>query len=646
MSKGKKRTTGPNVKTGLHASLKKEKDKQSTGLNSMTNWIVILLAVLPILFSNVTMDPNISVRYLFLAIFVFLFLLYFFVFRKTTINYSLPPIVKAVFILGICFGIWNIISTSSSINKAASYYEIVRHWLYLILLFIVMIAVSREEAKIVKLCKTLIVVSIIQSFVGIFQYYELAFTEIPGGNAFPFGLMGNRNLFGSAQAFTLPFVLFSLYKGSKPWKYAAIISILLIIVSVIISQTRSAWISTVSIGFISLILVAIFSREDLKRWAMGTGIAIASTFIVILFLFATEKDNSFSTSVKERAMSLAGTAPDSSSVTGNATERVRIWKKTIQLINDRPVFGAGPGNWKMLIPSYGTAGMVWSTGKFVPDRPHNEYLRVAADTGLPGAILYFGMWILMGIMAFKIIIGSASRDKILAILMLAGLAGFASDCMFSFPTERIEHSLYTILMWGIILGTYLREYIKDKGKQQRIKKWIMGIALIIVALNIFIAYKKYDFEVHVKLAKGYENEARFIEEIDVAEAGKNSFVTVDPNGYPLEVRTGNAYHELKNYQLALREMEKALKYNPYSATIYTNMGTIYTDMKLYMKAIECYEKALRINPAYDIALKNLAVNYFETGNYSECIKTLYKVDIKNDSFLSGLLIEATNKLKK
>ena len=46
-------------------------------------------------------------------------------------------------------------------------------------------------------------------------------------------------------------------------------------------------------------------------------------------------------------------------------------------------------------------------------------------------------------------------QRILVILMLAGLAAFATDSMFSFPTERIEHMLYVMLMAGIILGSFI-----------------------------------------------------------------------------------------------------------------------------------------------------------------------------------------------
>ncbi|HMJ48436.1 MAG TPA: O-antigen ligase family protein [Ferruginibacter sp.] len=638
MSKAKRRTTAT-------AQPSNKKDSTPSGINNMANWIVILVAILPLLFSNVTMDPNITVRYLFLSIFIVCFLVYFFVVQKNTIDFSFPLLVKAVFIAGACFVVWNVIALSASINKAAGYYEIARHLLYLVLLFICMNATRNGEVKIIKICNTIVVMALIQSFIGIFQYYELAFTEIPGANAFPFGLMSNRNLFGSAQAFTLPFVIYSLYRGSRKWSIAAIVSIIMILFSVVISQTRSSWISVAAIIIISFILVAIFSRQDLKKWAIGTGLAIGATILVVIFLFATAKDNSFSTSVKQRALSLAGSANDSSEVTNNATERVRIWNKTLDMIKDKPVLGVGPGNWKVVIPSYGTEGLVWANGNFVPDRPHNEYLRVAAETGVPAAILYFGMWVLTGIIAFKIIIGNASRErKIPAILMLSGLAAFATDCMFSFPTERIEHSLYTILMAGIILGLYSNQYPKQ-GVPSQAKKWYTWLLIFIAVINIFMAYKKYNFEVSMNLAKGFESEARYTEEIDAAEAGKSAFVTIDPNGYPIELRTGNAYHELKNWTLALSEMQQGLKYNPNSANIYINMGTVYTDMKLYTKAIECYEKAVKITPGSEIALKNLAVNYYETANYAGCIKVLEKLEISNDTFLTGLLNQAKEKVK-
>ena len=202
----------------------------------MGNWLLVLILVLPFLFSEVPLDSAIAVRHIFFCVFILLFIVYFFVLRKryAVIN-SLP--VKIAFGLGAAFGAWSLLSMSGAVNYKEGYFEISRHLLNLVFLFIVMTTVMQEGSSLLKICLGVMLVSLLQSFIGILQAYDIAFTELPG-NYKPYGLMTNRNLFGSAQAFTLPFVFFVLYSGKKFWRAVAILSLAGITASVLLSQTR------------------------------------------------------------------------------------------------------------------------------------------------------------------------------------------------------------------------------------------------------------------------------------------------------------------------------------------------------------------------------------------------------------------------
>ncbi len=619
----------------------------------MTNWVVVLAIILPLLFSRVTIDSNVTPRYIFLSSFMLLFVLFFYSLRKTIVN--VPSLsVKIIFGLGIGFGVWSIVCMANAINVKEGYYEVSRHVLNLILLFLVMTTVMQEEPKILKLCKALLLVSMLQSFVGILQNYGIAFTDLPG-NYKPYGLMANRNLFGSAQVLLLPFVAYVLYKASKGWKYLSIFALTGLIISVLISQTRSAWIGSISILMVSLILVLIFSPANRKKWMLGIGITIISIGAIVSIVLVTDTEGVLSQSIRDRAVSLSQsgiiTNKDKDTINnagaaGNANERIRLWKKTIDLIRDKPVWGVGPSNWKVAITAYGTDNLVWAYGNYVPDRPHNVYLLVAAETGIPGAILFFGMWVAIGIIAFKVIHKSASDDRrILVILMLAGLSALAIDGMFSFPTERIEHSLYMTLMGGIIVGSYINIGEAEKKKTNPVKRSWLILVLAIIAFNLFIGIKKYNFETHINQAKAYLKTNKYQQVINEAEAGKNNYVTLSPNdGRPIEIVSAVAYKELKNYSKALEEITIAQKYNPNNAGIYNNMGTIYTDMKDYNNAIKSYLQALKFAPKFDIIYKNLSVNYYQSGNDSACIAALAKINIKDDEYLTSLLNSAKIRL--
>src|SRR5258706_12177790 len=96
---------------------------------SMTNWLILLVLILPVLFSRATIDPVIAPRYIFLSCFVLAFVLFFYVLRKKTVTISYAPLIKWMFGLGLAFGLWSLFTLFFAINIAEGYYQVARHFL-------------------------------------------------------------------------------------------------------------------------------------------------------------------------------------------------------------------------------------------------------------------------------------------------------------------------------------------------------------------------------------------------------------------------------------------------------------------------------------------------------------------------------------
>ena len=165
------------------------------------------------------------------------------------------------------------------------------------------------------------------------------------------------------------------------------------------------------------------------------------------------------------------------------------------------------------------------------------------------------MWIMIAIISFKVIIQkNQSEDRrILVILMLSGLAAFATDCMFSFPAERIEHSLYITLMSGIILGSYSNQVI-EKERRRTLYRWLFLAMLFIVAFNLFIGIKQNSFVTHMNLAMAFDKENRYQDVIDESDDGKHNFAPIHKDGKPREIYSVVSFKELKNYNNSLTEI--------------------------------------------------------------------------------------------
>jgi O-antigen ligase len=609
----------------------------------MINWLLVLILILPFLYSEIPLDTVVSVRYIFLCGFMLLFVLYFFAWKKRLIKIP-SGLIKIVFISGVAFAVWSLLSLTAALNYREGYWEIGRHLLHLVLLFIIMTAVAQEPAQLLKICCAVTIISLLHGLVGILQFYEIAFTSLPG-NYKPYGFMTNRNLFGSAQAFLLPFAIYTFYAGKRSWKIVAGFALTIIVISLLLSQTRSAWLSGAAIFIVSLLLVLIFVPSQRKRWMLASFAAIAVAAALISLLIFSDKESELAKSVTERAASLTVNASPQSAADVNTSERLKMWKKTVSMIKDHPLTGVGSGNWKVVIPSYGLANTVFAKGYFAPDRVHNTYLQIASETGVPGAIFYFGMWVLIAIAGFKLIRKTNSNDKkILVILMLAGLSAVAVDSLFSFAVERIEHSVYMLLMGGIILGLYAQEAGTVNLKMQPVKNIILVPIVILILFNLFLGKKKFDFEHHLKLAIYYNDQKRFQETISEANSAKNSFFTIDITGNPVELNSGVAYKEMKNYDAALKELKTALSYSPYNNRTYNNLGAVYFDLKQYQNGIDSYKKSLQYVPEFETVLKNLAVTYYLAGDYAACIETMGKFKTEGDPVMINVLNDAKNKL--
>lgn len=611
----------------------------------MANWLIGLFAVLPILFSEKLIDPLVSIRYLFLSCFVLLFLFYFFFRNKKNISVSYPFQIIIVFVLGLVYAAWNVVSLTHALNPHEGFYVISRQLLNVVLLFLVMVTVIHEEKQIVKIGKALVLVSILQSFIGILQFYEVAFTTLPGNHP-PYGLMANRNLFGSAQMLLLPFSLLIFLQGSRMWKFVALVSGIGIILSVFISQTRSAWLSSIVVSAVALSLALLFFPEKRKKIVVNSFAGMAVIAVLVVLFFASNTNKLFTESIKQRIVSLSQNSSPSNAEQ-SFQNRMDIWNKTIELIKKNPITGVGAGNWKIAVPALGSSGMAWETGKYVPDRPHSVYLHISSESGIPGALLYFGMWLMIVLSGFKVILKTTSYErKTVAILMLAVMAGFATDCIFSFPEERIEHLLYFTTACGIILGLFYNQFNHAVGKKNFFPKWLIPLLLLIAGFNIFIGIKKYAFELHANRAMAFDKAKLYSDVIKETEAAKNYFVSLDPNGKPVEVYSSIAYKAAKNYELALKEAATAQQYHPNSFMIYNNTGNIYSAMLQYDKAVENYEHALQLAPNSYNTLFNLAVNYFALQNYSACIETMNKIGWRKNEYLKRIYAECQRQLSK
>lgn len=265
-------------------------------------------------------------------------------------------------------------------------------------------------------------------------------------------LVGGRLLLGGFLCLLLPVVAavaaapFPLQRQSP----ARAITILMI-VCLCVTLTRSAWFGAVA-GML------VFGALALRHLTAGVRCLWTNRYQALyplailaggLVLVLTLSDLSFSVSARAQTLKEAVRHQDST-----FEWRLRIWKRALGAIAQRPLLGLGLGNYVLEQRSFSqhgqTAAAVLRNGASMDEQVHNEYLHIAAELGLPGLFLY----LLLLFTFFAKSLHALERlpvgtRKILLIGCVSAIAAQAVDAVSNPAWRYPVCSLYLWLVLGL-----------------------------------------------------------------------------------------------------------------------------------------------------------------------------------------------------
>jgi O-antigen ligase len=281
------------------------------------------------------------------------------------------------------------------------------------------------------------------------------------------------NHYAGLLEMTLPLVLAAIMvsKARLPFKLLAGIAGLLLLVGLILSMSRGAWLSLV-IGIGVLLALGTWQKRiNLLAWLIPLIIIVAAVGAIVVN----------SRSVRERF----GSLPDAQDKSYAA--RAIVWKHTLDVIKGHALFGTGPGTYRWAFKRVQPAGLEADVRY-----AHNDYLHTLSDYGLVGLGLVLwavGAFAYRGVRALRR--AKKSSDLALGIGVLAAATAIAAHSFVDF-NMRIPANLVTMLVLGAALIAMRQYQLRRLGelvifKRSDTRRLHAGVKIAAVAVLVLAA---------------------------------------------------------------------------------------------------------------------------------------------------------------
>jgi len=598
---------------------------------------------IPFLYSYATIDPVLSIRFLAWTVLTVIIILIFFIQgSRLCHSYDFTVIYRAIFPIAIGYAAVSGLSLIRAINLADGVFEWLKILLSFIFLYVACLILARNKAGLLILARSVIVTALILGLIGICQYFQIAFTAIPGNHAI-YATMANPNLFASALFLMLPFILFGVLQFSGGWYRLSLVTLTGVIYAIAISESRAVW-GAILISSVITILPVLLRHQKLKLTQNEKKSYLRRLLLIpVIFLISFSAAIwSHSTVNNHLCLFLNKSHParfnnsDPPQVTlqtfNTLRGRLRYWQKSFQMIKAAPFLGIGLGQWKIVLPIYDQKTRAYSDGRLETrvQRPHNDFFWVCSETGVLGLFGYLLFWGVIIFYSLRIICNTVdNQKKLFTILMVFGIIGFAVISCFSFPKERIFHNIFFMIIAAGPVTIYHQIFpIQKAVNPSKIFSLNFSI-LIILVFGLVCGYTRFQAEAHTKKAiAAYraKNWKGVITEIDKANW---RYYNLDPTSTPLLWYRGMANFSLGRIKEARGDFLKAHADHPYHIHVMNNLGTCYAKLQDFDTAVDYYNRALFISPRFEQAILNLGAIYFQMAKYKQAREALLRC-IKNN----------------
>ena len=191
--------------------------------------------------------------------------------------------------------------------------------------------------------------------------------------------------YGAIIAFFLPFAVTAvgLPDSSVPRRGVAVVFLLLLLLGMVFSYTRAAW-----VGVVAALGVLLVLKLRVPGWIVfGTALVAGGVYLVNRdqITIALERNRQESSDdLAKHVSSISNISSDASNL-----ERINRWNSALRMFEERPWTGWGPGTYMFQYAPFQAAAdrTIISTNFGTGGNAHSEFLGPLSEQGLPGMLI-------------------------------------------------------------------------------------------------------------------------------------------------------------------------------------------------------------------------------------------------------------------
>ncbi len=501
--------------------------------------------------------------------------------------------------------------------------------LHLVMYYFVASSVFRTKAKWNQFFNVSIITSVIMSLYGVLQL--LGKVTINQGGVRVDATFGNASYFAIYLVLNIFLAIYMLSGTKAIWqKWGYGLAVLLEVIVLYFTATRGAILGLIGGLLVTGLLLAWKEKENntVRKWAYTTVIAV---LILVVGFVALRSTSLVQTSpVLSRFASLGVTEFEGQG-------RYFIWPMALRGVLDRPIFGWGQENFNFVFNKYYNPSLFGQEEWF--DRTHDVFLDWLVAGGIVGFLAYASMYVALFyyIWRRKSVLKSFEKS-----ILTGGLLAYIFHNIFVF-----DNLISYILFFSILAYIHSVSVEKEEAHGKFYTKVFSGETVAYVVLvPVFvltagmiyfvnvpaltanltliqaITPKKEGASKNLELFKDVYSQNSFgsteaTEQLvqitsqlytsQVSDATKADFYNLSklkieekiaqtPHDARYLVFAGSFYNRFRQYDEAIKYLERAIVESPKKETIYFELGTSYIAKGDYQKAFEFFKQSYDFNP--------------------------------------------------